>query len=70
MPLIISSVFQWHAQAGEEDINFDGKPDVITFIANLQSSQPVYGIKALVQFTYSFNVSVRRERLWLGLFLH
>ena len=44
-------------QAGEEDVNFDGKPDVINFVANLHSDQPVYGIKALVQFTYSFNVS-------------
>lgn len=43
-------------QHGEEDINFDGKPDVISFVANVQSDAPIHGVKALLQFHYSFDV--------------
>lgn len=44
-------------QVGEEDINFDGKPDVVDFMATVQNDAPVYGVKALLQFRYSFEVS-------------
>ena len=44
-------------KVAEEDINFDGKPDILKVSASIQSNTPVYGIKALFQFTYQFNVS-------------
>lgn len=43
-------------QSGEEDMNFDGKPDMIRFIATAQSAVPVYGVKLLLQFRYQLKV--------------
>lgn len=43
-------------QYSEEDINFDGKPDIITFSASVQSKVPIHGVQALLQFHYSFSV--------------
>ncbi|MEW5302683.1 MAG: hypothetical protein WDW36_005441 [Sanguina aurantia] len=39
-------------QASEQDLNFDGKPDIIEFTATVAGAYPVYGVKALLQFTY------------------
>jgi hypothetical protein len=46
-------------QVGEEDINYDGKPDVIEFSARIQSDIPVYAVRALLQFSYFFDVGGR-----------
>jgi len=46
-------------QSGEEDYNFDGKPDVIEFNAQVQGGAPVYGVKALLQLRYQFKGTVR-----------
>lgn len=44
------------AQAGEEDWNFDGKPEVIRFTARVSSAQPIHSVKLLLQFTYTLQV--------------
>ena len=44
-------------QVAEEDFNDDQKPDMITFMVTVQGDQPIYGVKALLQFTYEFDVS-------------
>ena len=44
-------------QVAEEDFNHDGKPDLITFTANIQSKFPIQGIRALFQFQYQYTVS-------------
>ncbi len=44
-------------QVGEEDFNDDQVPDMITFTASVQGDMPIHGVKALLQFTYSFDVS-------------
>lgn len=46
-------------QVSEEDLNYDDKPDVITLVAKVQGSTPIYGVKALLQFHYSFSSNVR-----------
>jgi hypothetical protein len=45
-------------QATEEDVNFDGKPDVITVVVRVASNAPVHSVKALLQFKYAFTVSM------------
>ncbi len=47
-----------NTQAGEYDSNFDGKPDVIRVTARVAGPYQVYGVTALLQFNYSFSVSV------------
>ncbi len=46
-------------QASEDDLNGDGKADVITISARVQAAAPVYGVKALLQFTYKLRVRGR-----------
>lgn len=43
-------------QVSEQDLNFDGKPDIIEFTATVAGANPVYGVKALLQFTYVLKV--------------
>lgn len=43
-------------QVGEEDYNQDGKPDLIRFVASVQSPVPVNSIKLLLQFSYTLKV--------------
>jgi hypothetical protein len=43
-------------QVGEEDYNFDGKPDMIRFVAAVQSPIPVHSVKLLLQFSYATQV--------------
>jgi hypothetical protein len=43
-------------QVGEEDYNFDGKPDMIRFVAAVQSPIPVHSMKLLLQFSYATQV--------------
>ncbi|GLC34480.1 hypothetical protein PLESTM_000203300 [Pleodorina starrii] len=40
-------------QVSDEDLNNDGKPDIINFRASVASSFPIHSVKALLQFTYS-----------------
>lgn len=44
-------------EAAEVDFNGDGKPDVITFTANINSGFPIHGVRALLQFQYQYTVS-------------
>lgn len=62
--VLTCDILQAWLQASEEDINFDGKPDVIEFVASIQGDTPVYGVKALLQFHYKFHV-----RMLLMLFI-
>ncbi|KAG1679701.1 hypothetical protein FOA52_006220, partial [Chlamydomonas sp. UWO 241] len=48
-------------QYAEEDINFDGKPDIIMFSASVQSNVPIHGVQALLQFHYSFKSNVKLD---------
>ncbi|KAJ9524045.1 hypothetical protein QJQ45_022467 [Haematococcus lacustris] len=48
-------------QVGEEDYNFDKKPDVINIAASVQGNTPIKGIKALLQFTYVFQSNVQLQ---------
>lgn len=43
--------------SGEEDWNFDGKPDQLRFLITAQSTAPVYGVKLLLQFQYQLKAS-------------
>lgn len=43
-------------QAGEEDINNDGKVDIISFSAAVAKDFPIHSVKALLQFHYSISV--------------
>ena len=45
-----------NVQVAQDDFNLDGKPDMITLTANIQSSFPVQGIRALIQFNYQYTV--------------
>lgn len=46
----------WVMQVGEEDYNFDGKPDMIRFTARIASAMPVHSVKLLLQFNYTLKV--------------
>jgi hypothetical protein len=48
-------------QVGEEDYNFDGKPDMIRFVAAVQSPIPVHSLKLLLQFSYATQVRLMAE---------
>ncbi|KAJ9523862.1 hypothetical protein QJQ45_020057 [Haematococcus lacustris] len=48
-------------EVGEEDYNFDKKPDVINIAASVQCSTPIKGIKALLQFTYVFQLVLQQR---------
>lgn len=41
---------------GEEDYNFDGKPELIRFTITAQSRFPVNSFKMLLQFSYALQV--------------
>jgi hypothetical protein len=41
---------------GEEDYNFDGKPELIRFAITAQSRFPVNSFKMLLQFSYTLQV--------------
>lgn len=42
---------------GEEDYNFDGKPELIRFTITAQTRFPVNSFKMLLQFSYALQVS-------------
>ncbi|MEW5312578.1 MAG: hypothetical protein WDW38_004202 [Sanguina aurantia] len=48
-------------QASEQDLNFDGKPDIIEFTATVAGAYPVYGVKALLQFTYVLKLVLQQK---------
>eukprot|EP00877_Chromochloris_zofingiensis_P012890 jgi/Chrzof1/7855/Cz02g38290.t1 len=53
-------------QVGEEDYNFDGKPETIRFIARIQSATAVNSVKLLLQFQYSLKSAVRMKMYGLA----
>mmetsp|Transcript_6191 Transcript_6191/g.13482 ORF Transcript_6191/g.13482 Transcript_6191/m.13482 type:complete len:317 (-) Transcript_6191:902-1852(-) len=55
-------------QVAEEDLNNDNKPDVISFVADVHTPNPVYGVKALLQFKYEYTGTVRLNMYSLAYF--
>ncbi|KXZ47076.1 hypothetical protein GPECTOR_38g313 [Gonium pectorale] len=45
----------------EEDLNNDGKPDVILFKAAVAAMFPVHSVKALLQFQYSLTLTLQAK---------
>lgn len=61
-----SSFIPANVQYGEEDWNFDGKPDVLQFSFSVQAPVPIFSVKALVQVTYSYNSNVMLDMFSLA----
>lgn len=44
-------------QVGQEDWNLDGKPDLLRFVAEVQSAIDVHSLKLVLQLSYALQVS-------------
>lgn len=57
-------------QAGEEDINNDGKVDIISFSAAVAKDFPIHSVKALLQFHYSISGTLKLDMYSLAYLQH
>ncbi|GIL45719.1 hypothetical protein Vafri_2888 [Volvox africanus] len=57
-------------QVSEEDLNYDGKPDIINFSASIASSFPIHSVKALLQFKYSLTGNLQLDMSCLAYLTH
>ncbi|WIA35027.1 hypothetical protein OEZ86_003518 [Tetradesmus obliquus] len=64
--VLTSNSLSASVQVGEEDYNFDGKPDMIRFVASVQSPIPVHSMKLLLQFSYATQGAARLKMYGLA----
>lgn len=44
---------------GQHDYNFDGRADAFDFVADVAAPFTIHGVKALLQFQYTYEVCAR-----------